>query len=65
METHCVDDCIYFVTCFQREYARPFLTEEATQSFDNFVDLLGERIALKGWEKFKGGLDVKSRCDFN
>ena len=27
-------------------------------TFDRFLGVLGERIALKGWEKFRGGLNV-------
>ncbi|KAK3087392.1 hypothetical protein FSP39_005300 [Pinctada imbricata] len=34
--------------------------EESCPSFDKFTKLLGERIPLRGWEKFKGGLDVKT-----
>jgi hypothetical protein len=37
-----------------------FLSETTTQAFQNFLDLLGGSISLKGWDKFKGGLDVKS-----
>lgn len=28
--------------------------------FEEFSAFLGEKIRLKGWEKFRGGLDVKS-----
>lgn len=28
--------------------------------FEQFLDLLGDRIELEGWENFKGGLDTKS-----
>lgn len=34
-------------------------TDDPSQSFNSFSDLLGDRIKLKGWEKFKGGLDAK------
>lgn len=39
-------------------------TDDPSQSFNSFSDLLGDRIKLKGWEKFKGGLDVKCKCGF-
>ena len=28
--------------------------------YEEFLDFLGERILLKGWKNFRGGLDVKS-----
>ncbi|XP_028407633.1 GTPase-activating Rap/Ran-GAP domain-like protein 3 isoform X2 [Dendronephthya gigantea] len=34
--------------------------EKESDTFDNFLKLLGDRILLKGWEKFRGGLDAKS-----
>ncbi|XP_013417806.1 GTPase-activating Rap/Ran-GAP domain-like protein 3 isoform X2 [Lingula anatina] len=34
--------------------------EKGSSSFDKFIHLLGDRIKLKGWDRFKGGLDVKS-----
>ncbi|PVD22442.1 hypothetical protein C0Q70_18255 [Pomacea canaliculata] len=37
-----------------------YSNEEGSDAFNNFSDLLGERIKLKGWDKFKAGLDVKS-----
>ncbi|XP_070175609.1 GTPase-activating Rap/Ran-GAP domain-like protein 3 [Littorina saxatilis] len=37
-----------------------YSNEDGSEEFYNFVDLLGERIKLKGWDKFKAGLDVKS-----
>lgn len=40
-------------------------TDDPSQSFNSFSDLLGDRIKLKGWEKFKGGLDVKCKCGFS
>lgn len=26
-----------------------------------FTELLGDKITLRGWDRFKGGLDVKSK----
>ncbi|GIY89820.1 hypothetical protein CDAR_522612 [Caerostris darwini] len=33
--------------------------ETGTKDFDKFVCLLGEKIRLKSWDKYRGGLDVK------
>lgn len=33
--------------------------EHGSEEFEAFLQLLGERITLKGWERFRGGLDVK------
>ena len=34
--------------------------ESAGPAFDEFLDLLGERVRLKGWEKYRAQLDTKS-----
>lgn len=31
-----------------------------SDDFDEFLDFLGERVTLEGWEGFRAGLDVKS-----
>ena len=31
---------------------------EGSESFDRFLALMGEEIQLKGWGKYRGGLDV-------
>ncbi|XP_054729663.1 GTPase-activating Rap/Ran-GAP domain-like protein 3 isoform X1 [Anastrepha obliqua] len=33
--------------------------QDASQDFEDFLHILGERIRLKGWDRFRGGLDVK------
>ncbi|XP_078039328.1 GTPase-activating Rap/Ran-GAP domain-like protein 3 isoform X1 [Augochlora pura] len=33
--------------------------EQGSPEFDNFLEILGERIWLKNWDKYRGGLDVK------
>ncbi|KFB52830.1 AGAP002573-PA-like protein [Anopheles sinensis] len=33
--------------------------ESGSEAFDDFLSLLGERIRLKDWERYRGGLDVK------
>lgn len=35
------------------------ITEYGSGAFDEFLAVLGEKIRLKGWERFRGGLDVK------
>lgn len=32
-----------------------------SEEFERFLELLGEKIKLKGWQKYRGGLDVKSK----
>lgn len=33
--------------------------EFGSANFEEFLEVLGEKIRLKGWERFRGGLDVK------
>lgn len=35
--------------------------ESSGPAFDEFLDLLGERVRLKGWEKYRAQLDTKSK----
>lgn len=35
--------------------------ESASPAFEEFLDLLGERVRLKGWEKYRAQLDTKSK----
>lgn len=35
-----------------------FCNENGSADFENFLHLLGERITLKGWDRYRGGLDV-------
>lgn len=37
--------------------------EFGSDSFEEFLTVLGEKIRLKGWERFRGGLDVKGWYD--
>lgn len=37
-----------------------FRSSEVSENFDEFLNFLGDRVKLKGWTKFRGGLDVKS-----
>ncbi|XP_036318191.1 GTPase-activating Rap/Ran-GAP domain-like protein 3 isoform X2 [Rhagoletis pomonella] len=33
--------------------------QDASRDFEDFLHILGERVRLKGWDRFRGGLDVK------
>ncbi|CAD6196096.1 unnamed protein product [Caenorhabditis auriculariae] len=33
--------------------------ESSTPAFDEFLDFLGQRVLLKGWDQYKGGLDTR------
>lgn len=37
-------------------------SHEKSQKFADFLTFLGEKIELKGWKAYKGGLDVNSTC---
>lgn len=37
------------------------LLEFGSEKFDQFLNLLGDKIRLKGWDKYRGGLDVKGK----
>jgi hypothetical protein len=34
--------------------------ESGSEQFSKFLDLMGDRIQLLDWDRFRGGLDVKS-----
>lgn len=36
-------------------------SENGSIRFDEFLELLGEKIRLRGWNNYRGGLDVKGR----
>ena len=39
-------------------------TEKLSPEYEEFLEFLGEKIQLKGWDKYRGGLDVKSKVFF-
>lgn len=39
-------------------------TEKGSPGFDKFLEILGERIRLKNWDKYRGGLDIKGIFSF-
>ncbi|XP_033611418.1 GTPase-activating Rap/Ran-GAP domain-like protein 3 isoform X1 [Cryptotermes secundus] len=36
-----------------------FSNEAGSPEFNRFISLLGDKVRLKGWDKYRGGLDVK------
>lgn len=38
--------------------------EAAGPALEEFLNLLGERVRLKGFTKYRAQLDIKSRCTF-
>lgn len=38
-----------------------FVSETGSESFDKFLNLLGDSITLQGWAGYRGGLDTKSK----
>lgn len=43
----------------QRAEEEMFQNREPSAEFEDFLALLGERIALRGWQEYRGGLDVR------
>ena len=39
-----------FIIIFGIEYGSP--------EFENFINLIGDKIRLKGWKRYRGGLDT-------
>lgn len=37
-----------------------YCSEDSTPEFEQFLNILGDKITLKSWGKFRGGLDIKS-----
>ena len=42
----------------------PPLTGEESPEYKKFLEFIGNRIKLKGWKKFRGGLDVNGSLPF-
>ena len=40
-------------------------TVNVSDEFQHFLELMGDKIELKGWQKYRGGLDVKSKIKFS
>ncbi len=38
-------------------------TERGSKEFERFLSILGNKIRLKGWDKYRGGLDVKGKAN--
>jgi hypothetical protein len=41
-----------------------FSNENGSPEFEKFINLIGDKIKLKGWKKYKGGLDTTSILKF-
>lgn len=44
----------------QLDEVEMFGNEHSTPDFQEFLNVIGETVELKGWTKYRGGLDVKS-----
>lgn len=44
---------------YKKESLYALFTEKGSPGFDKFLEILGERIRLKNWDKYRGGLDIK------
>lgn len=44
----------------QRTESEYYNNVNGSKDFDEFLDMLGEKVQLKGWTKYNGGLDVES-----
>lgn len=51
---------IHSVHFMSHPSTEPFAVK-VSEDFERFLELLGDKIELKGWQKYRGGLDVKSR----
>lgn len=39
----------------------PFLIAKSSNTFDLFMSLLAEKVSMKGWTKYAGGLSTKRK----
>lgn len=53
------DENQYFNNSKFRDWRTLIVTVNGSRAFDGFLNCIGDRIALKGWNKFSGGLDTK------
>ena len=53
--------CSTMVSFCKRIAYLSFAKVETSPEFEEFLEFLGEKIVLKGWTRFRGGLDVKSK----
>lgn len=37
------------------------ISEYGSEDFEEFLGVLGEKIRLQGWERYRGGLDIKGK----
>uniref|UniRef100_A0A158PGL1 Rap-GAP domain-containing protein n=1 Tax=Angiostrongylus costaricensis TaxID=334426 RepID=A0A158PGL1_ANGCS len=50
---------IMFCKAGQSTEEHMYNNEHSSEAFDEFLDFIGQRIRLKGWDQYKGGLDTR------
>ena len=53
---------ILYCRAGQRTEEEMYNNENASPALDEFLDLLGQRVRLKGFTKYRAQLDNKSKC---
>ena len=38
-----------------------FIIENGSAEFEKFINLIGDKIRLKGWKRYRGGLDTSCK----
>lgn len=54
-------DFVFNLFLIKCNFNENIVTEEGDEKWQRFISLLGEKIRLRGWNRFRGGLDVKGR----
>lgn len=42
-------------------YIHCFIIENGSAEFEKFINLIGDKIRLKGWKRYRGGLDTSCK----
>ncbi|RCN34689.1 Rap/ran-GAP [Ancylostoma caninum] len=50
---------IMFCRAGQSTEEHMYNNEHSSAAFDEFLDFIGQRVRLKGWDQYKGGLDTR------
>lgn len=53
--------CLAMVIEFLFDVKLKMDTVETSPVYEEFLSVLGQKIELKGWTNYRGGLDVKSK----
>ncbi|CAG0891263.1 unnamed protein product, partial [Cyprideis torosa] len=51
---------VLYMKSGQRKDEEMYNNETSSPQFEKFLSILGDKIRLKGWDKYRGGLDVRS-----